>query len=157
MKSQFGFVFLMLLLTACSTPKSLEFKGLQSLEVKKMSLGKNVFVANFQYANPNRFTLLLQNLDCDILVNDQKLTHYHLDSSFVIPANQAFVMPAQLSIQLTDILKHSVDLVFNKPMKITVLGNATIAKGIFTKHLPINYTTTQKLNLDLKTIREALH
>jgi hypothetical protein len=32
-------------------------------------------------------------------------------------------------------------------MKITVKGNATLSKGIFTKHLPIEFSTEQKLNL----------
>lgn len=154
-----SFVYLSLfslLLASCSAPKSIEFKGLKSLEVKKMSLGNNVFVANFQYNNPNHFSLTLQSLDCDIKVNDQPLTHYHLDSAFIIPSNTDFVLPAKLNIQLTELLKHSVDLIFNKPMKITINGKATLEKGFFTKQLPIDYTTTQKLNLDIKMLKDAL-
>ena len=154
-----SFVYLSLfslLLASCSAPKSIEFKGLKSLEVKKMSLGNNVFVANFQYNNPNHFSLTLQSLDCDIKINDQPFTHYHLDSAFIIPSNTQFILPAKLNIQLTEILKHSVDLVFNKPMKITINGNAILSKGFLTKQIPINYTTTQKLNLDIKMIKEAL-
>ena len=149
-------ILLSFFFVGCSSPKSLEFKGLQSLEIKKMSLGNNEFIAKFQYINPNHFTLKLQSLDCDIKINDQPFTHYHLDSAFIIPSNTQFILPAKLNIQLTEILKHSVDLVFNKPMKITINGNAILSKGFLTKQIPINYTTTQKLNLDIKMIKEAL-
>ena len=56
-------------------------------------------------------------------------------------------MPAKMEIELSSILKHSVDILFNKPMKITVRGDATLSKGVFTKHLPIEFTTQQKLDL----------
>jgi hypothetical protein len=36
-------------------------------------------------------------------------------------------------------------------MKVGIKGNATISKGMFTKTIPINFETSQKLNL-----REAI-
>ena len=44
-----------------------------------------------------------------------------------------------------------MDILFNKPMKIGIKGNATISKGMFTKTVPIEFETSQKLNL-----REAI-
>ena len=143
--------FLCLLLVfvglGCASPKPFVFKGLKSIKVQKASFGKNIFDAQFAYVNPNHFELVLKQLDCDVLVNDQPFTHYHLDTAYTIPANTEFLMPARMEIELAAILKHSVDILFNKPMKITVKGNATLSKGIFIKHLPIEFSTEQKLNL----------
>ena len=141
------YLLVIIVATSCATPKPFVFKGLKSIKVEKASFGKNILNANFAYQNPNAFELTLKQLDCDVFINDQPFTHYHLDTAFVIPANSDFVMPAKMEIELSAILKHSVDILFNKPMKVSVKGDATLSKGMFTKHLPIEFTTQQQLNL----------
>jgi hypothetical protein len=46
---------------------------------------------------------------------------------------------------------------FNKPLKITIVGNATLSKGIFTKTVPVNFTTVKSLNLKESVMREAMN
>ena len=140
-------LFLLFFMVSCSSPKPFEFKGIQQLKVEKASLGKNTLNASFQYFNPNHFEVTLKKLDCEVFINDQPFTQYHLDTLFQIPANNNFELPATLEIELSNLLKHSVDILFNKPMKISIKGQATLSKGMFTKQYPILYTTTQKLNL----------
>lgn len=136
-----------LLIISCSQPQPFVFKGLKSIKIEKASVGINVFKAEFTYENPNSFSLALNKLDADIFINDEKFTHYHLDTIFIIPANAAFDLPAIMEVDLTSILKNSIDLIFNKPMKISVKGTSTLSKGMFTKTIPIEFETTQKLNL----------
>jgi hypothetical protein len=62
-----------------------------------------------------------------------------------------------MEIELANILKHSVDIIYNKPMKITIVGSATLSKGIFTKTIPVNFTTVKSLNLKESVIREAMN
>ena len=38
---KYGFLFLMILLAACSEPQSFEFKGLQDVQLDKLTMGKN--------------------------------------------------------------------------------------------------------------------
>jgi len=142
---------IILFFSACAEPSPLIFKGVQSIKIEKASLGKNSFTAEFSYQNPNRFGLVLNKLDCNVYINDQLFTQYKLDTNFTIPANAAFVLPANMEIELSSLLKNSVDILLNKPMKVGIKGNATISKGLFTKTIPINFETSQKLNL-----REAI-
>ncbi len=146
-----------LVLVSCGSPKSFEFKGVKSFKIEKASLKQNILNAQVEYFNPNNFELSLKKIDCDIFVNDQKLTHYALDTVLVIPASSNFVVPAKMEIELANILKHSVDVMFNKPLKFTIQGNATLSKGIFTKTVPINFTTTKTLNLKESVMREAMN
>jgi LEA14-like dessication related protein len=145
------FLASILLLTACAAPKNLEFKGIESLKIEKASFGKNIFIASFAYHNPNNFKLVLNKLDCSIYMNEQFFTKYTIDSNYTIPANANFSLPAKMEVDLSLLLKNSVDILFNKPMKIGIKGNATISKGMFTKTVPIEFETSQKLNL-----REAI-
>lgn len=140
-------LFFILFLTACSDPKSLEFKGLQDLQLEKLTMGKNKLSANLKYHNPNTFSVVLKKIDCKVLMNNGHFTYLKIDTNFTILANKDFLLPAQFEFQMSDLVKNSMDLLFNKPIKLNIVGNATLSKGIFTKTIPIAYETTQKLNL----------
>jgi len=143
-------------LASCSSPKSFEFKEVKSVRIEKASLKKNVINAQVVYYNPNNFELSLKNIDCNILINDKQISHYALDTNLIITANSNFTVPAKLEFELANILPYTVDVMFKKPLKITILGNATLSKGIFTKTVPINYTTVKTLDLKESMVREAL-
>jgi LEA14-like dessication related protein len=143
----YGLLFFMLLLSACSDPQSFEFKGLQDIQLEKLTMGKNKIKANIKYYNPNSFSLVLKQIDCKVLMNDGQFTQLKLDTNFEIPPKKDFLIPAQFEFQMSDLVKNSMELLFNKPIKLNIKGNATLSKGIFTKTVPIEYETTQKLNL----------
>jgi LEA14-like dessication related protein len=110
-------------------------------------MGKNKINANIKYYNPNPFSLVLKQIDCKVLLNNGNFTVFKLDTNFTIPANKEFLIPAKLEFQMSDLVKNSMELLLNKPVKLNITGNATLSKGIFTKTVPIAYETTQKLNL----------
>jgi LEA14-like dessication related protein len=134
-------------LSACSEPQSFEFKGLQDIQLDKLTMGKNKIKANVKYYNPNAFSLVLKQIDCKVLLNNGNFTVLKLDTNITIAAKKEFLIPAQLEFQMSDLVKNSMELLLNKPVKLNIKGNATISKGIFTKTVPIEYETTQKLNL----------
>lgn len=136
-----------LLIISCSSPKDFEFKGLQDIKIEKISMGKNKINVKIKYFNPNNFSMVLKQIDCDILMNNQPFTKVHLDTNFVIPANASFMVPAQMEFEMSSLVKNSMDLIFNKPIKLNIKGNATLSKGIFTRTVPIAFESNQKLNL----------
>lgn len=136
-----------LLIISCSSPKDFEFKGLQDIKIEKISMGKNKINAKIKYFNPNNFSMVLKQIDCDILMNNQPFTKVHLDTNFVIPANANFMVPAEMEFEMSSLVKNSMDLIFNKPIKLNIKGNATLSKGIFTRTVPIAFESNQKLNL----------
>lgn len=144
---KYGFLFFMLSLSACSEPQTFEFKGLQDIQLDKLTMGKNKIKANVKYYNPNAFSLVLKQIDCKVLLNNGNFTVLKLDTNITIAAKKEFLIPAQLEFQMSDLVKNSMVLLLNKPVKLNIKGNATISKGIFTKTVPIEYETTQKLNL----------
>ena len=146
-KYLYPILLLMFFVAACSSPKDFEFKGLQEIKIDKISMGKNKIQAKIKYYNPNNFSMVLKQIDCDILMNNQAFTKVHLDTNFVIPANAQFMVPAQMEFEMSVLVKNSMDILFNKPIKLNIKGNATLSKGIFTRTVPIAFETTQKLNL----------
>lgn len=135
------------LLFSCADPKNFEFKGLQDIKIEKISMGKNNIRAKIKYYNPNNFSMVLKQIDCDILMNNQPFTKVHLDTNYIIPANATFLVPAKMEFEMSALVKNSMDILFNKPIKLNIKGQATLSKGIFTKTVPIAFETNQKLNL----------
>lgn len=144
---KYGFLFFMLSLSDCSEPQTFEFKGLQDIQLDKLTMGKNKIKANVKYYNPNAFSLVLKQIDCKVLLNNGNFTVLKLDTNITIAAKKEFLIPAQLEFQMSDLVKNSMEILLNKPVKLNIKGNATVSKGIFTKTVPIEYETTQKLNL----------
>jgi len=142
-----SFLLMSILLFACEDPKNFEFKGMQEIQVSQLGMGKNTIHAKLKYYNPNHFSMILKKVDCDILMNNQPFTRVHLDTNFVIPAQSQFLVPAKMEFEMSNLVKNSVDILFNRPIKLNINGNATLSKGMFTKTLPIAFETTQKLNL----------
>lgn len=151
-----GILASLLILASCSEPKSFEIQRVSSVKVEKLGVKENIFNAQLECFNPNNFGVIIKKIDCDVFVNDQKLTHYLLETNIEAPATAKFILPARLEIALSTILSHSVDLMFNKPFKIAVIGNATVSKGIFTKNIGINYTTTKTFNLKEAAVRDMV-
>ncbi len=147
---------IVMIISGCSEPKSFEIKSVKSIKVEKLGLKENVFNAELECYNPNNFSVIVKKIDCDIFLNDQKLTHYLLETNIAVPAAANFMMPAKVQIGLSSILNHSVDIMFNKPFKIVVTGNAVVSKGFFTKEIPINYTTTKTFNLKEAAVRDVI-
>ncbi len=132
---------------SCNSPKDFQFNGLQDIKIEKISMGKNKLNAKIKYYNPNNFSMVLKKIDCDVFMNNQPFTKVHLDTNFVIPANAHFLVPAQLEFEMSALVKNSMDLIFNKPIKLNIKGNATLSKGIFIKTVPIAFESNQKLNI----------
>jgi LEA14-like dessication related protein len=149
-------VSLILGLSSCIAPKSFEIKGVKNVKVEKAGFKENVFYAQLDCFNPNKFGVTLKKLDCDVFVNDQKLTHYLLDAEIDIPSEANFTLPARLEIAFKSILGYGVDIMFNKPFKISIVGNATVSKSFITKTVAINYTTVKTLNLKEAVVRDLV-
>jgi LEA14-like dessication related protein len=149
-------VSFILILSSCAAPKSFEIKGVKNVKVEKAGFKENIFNAQLDCYNPNKFGVVLKKIDCDVFVNDQKLTHYLLDTEIEIPSEANFTLPARLEIAFKSILGYGVDIMFNKPFKITIVGNATVSKGFFTKNVAVNYTTVKTLNLKEAVVRDLV-
>lgn len=146
-KILWGILWVTLFMVSCGEPSNFEFKGVEELTLAKLNMGKNKMYAKLRFYNPNNFSMVLKKVDCAILMNQQNFTAIQLDTSFVIGAKSSFLLPTKMEFEMSNLVKNSMDILFNKPIKLTIQGNATLQKGFFTKTLPIAFETTQKLNL----------
>lgn len=149
-------VSFILIFSSCAAPKAFEIKGVKNVKVEKAGLKENIFNTELECYNPNKFSVVLKKIDCDVFVNDKKLTHYLLDGQIDIPSEATFTLPARLEIAFKSILGYGVDIMFNKPFKISIVGNATVSKGMFTKTVALNYTTVKTLNLKEAVVRDLV-
>lgn len=70
-----------------------------------------------------------------------------LDTLMLIPKSSEFSLPASFDIDMKNLFKNSMNLLFNKEVLIGARGTSRVGKGIFFVTIPFNYEGKQKLNL----------
>lgn len=87
---KYGFLFLCFHCLLVRSHKLFEFKGLQDIQLDKLTMGKNKIKANVKYYNPNAFSLVLKQIDCKVLLNNGNFTVLKLDTNITIAAKKNF-------------------------------------------------------------------
>ncbi|HEX8356324.1 MAG TPA: LEA type 2 family protein, partial [Segetibacter sp.] len=99
------------------------------------------------YFNPNNYGVNLKNVNCDIFLDSSFVGKFVLDTMMRIPKNSEFTVPAKMDVDVKNIFKNSLNLLFNKDVKIAAKGSTKVGKGGLYVTIPFNYEGKHKLNL----------
>lgn len=99
------------------------------------------------FFNPNSFSLKLKKVDCDLFLDSNYVGKVVLDTLMIIPRSSEFSLPASFSIDMKNLFKNSLDLIFNREVLIGAKGTTRVGKGLFYVTIPFNYEGRQRLNL----------
>jgi LEA14-like dessication related protein len=99
------------------------------------------------YFNPNSYAVNLKNVNCDLYIDSSYLGKFVLDTLMHIPKASEFTVPATMQVNLREVLKNSVSLIFNNEVTIAARGTTRVGKGGFFVTIPFSYQGKQKLNL----------
>ena len=123
-----------------------EYRDLRNLKLETISSQKTQISMNLIYYNPNKFGINLKNVNCDIFVDSMYIGKFKLDTMMHIERSSEFSLPAKFEVSLTNILKSSVNMLFNE-VTISARGTTRVGKGGFYLNVPIDYSGKQKLSL----------
>ena len=123
-----------------------EYRDLRNLKLETISSQKTQISMNLIYYNPNKFGINLKNVNCDIFVDSMYIGKFKLDTMMHIENSSEFSLPAKFEVSLTNILKSSVNMLFNE-VTISARGTTRVGKGGFYLNVPIDYSGKQKLSL----------
>ena len=112
-----------------------------------MGFSQSVLSMDIVYFNPNGFGVDLKNVEADVFVENSYLGKFQLDTLMHISRKSEFVLPTKIQINLSEVIKNGVNLLFNKEVNIKVIGNSRVGRwGIF-KTVPFNYEAKHTLSL----------
>jgi LEA14-like dessication related protein len=150
-KSLFPTITLMVLffifLPSCQKPKDLVFKEFKNLKVDQLSFSGAALNVDLVYYNPNNFGLQLSRTDLDIFVDSTFLGHSTQNIQVAVPRRDNFTIPLKVDLDVKNLLKNGVTSLFNKDVKVRVLGSVKLGKAGVYKTFPVDYTSVQNFSM----------
>jgi LEA14-like dessication related protein len=145
MKNSYAYCIALLVLTfsACRRPKELEYRNVQNFQLKQAGVKETKISADIFLYNPNRFSLKLKRADVAVFLNDRLVGNVSLDSLFMIPRNDSFLLPVTLSLDMTNVLPDALQLLFNSQVAIKIKGSIKAGKHGLYVAVPVNYEGKQ--------------
>ncbi len=135
------------ILSSCQKPKDLVFKEFKNLKVDQLSFSGAALNVDLVYYNPNNFGLQLNRTDLDIFVDSTFLGHSSQNIQVAIPKRNNFTIPLKLDLDVKNLLKNGITSLFNKEVKVRVLGSVKLGKAGVYKSFPVDYTSLQNFSL----------
>lgn len=138
---------LTLLLTACSSPKQLEYREFKNFTIDKPGFASTALKMDLLYYNPNNFGMELNHTDLDIFINNNYLGKATQIIQVAIPRKAEFIIPIIMDVDMKNLLKNGFVSMLNSEVIIKVTGTIRVGKLNVYKTFPVNYEGKQQFSL----------
>jgi len=141
----FPFLPIVFLASCGGNMKDPVFKGIENVKVNEVGMSESTVTLDIRYHNPNNFKGLLKKAEGDAWMDSTYLGHFVVDSSVNIPANNEFLVPVKMAVDMKKMLKHSLTAFLNEKVLLRIRGQARAGKSGFYKNFSLNYQGMQNL------------
>jgi LEA14-like dessication related protein len=142
-----GLVLVINVLLSCSKPQGFEYRDVKNITIQQLGFNKSTIKMDLVYFNPNKFGVDLKHVDCDIYIDKNYLGKFILDTTMHIDKKSEFALPSTIQVDMKNIYKNSLTVLFNQEVLITVKGNTRVGKSGIFLNMPFNYEERHKISL----------
>jgi len=136
-----------LIFWGCKKPQGFEYRDIKNVSVKQFGFNKTQLAMDLIYFNPNNFGVDLKHVDCDVYIDKNYLGKFLLDTTMHIDRKSEFSLPSKIDVDMKNVFKNTLNVLFNKEVLVTVKGTTKVGKaGIFI-NVPFNYEARHKIDL----------
>lgn len=140
-------ILIIIATTSCKKPQGFDYRDLKNFKVNSFGLDRSGISMDLVYFNPNNFGVDLRNVDCDIYLDNTYVGKFLLDTMMHIDRNSEFILPANMEVDMRNIFKNSLNVIFSKEVLVGAKGSTRIGKGGIFVNVPFNYEGRHKLDL----------
>src|SRR5205085_6881242 len=108
------------LLTACSTPKELEYRDFRNFRLDKVGFSSTSIKMDLVYYNPNNFSLQLKSTELDIFLENTYLGHTVQEQQLTIPSKAEFTIPIMIDVDMKNLLKNGLISLLSNEISVKV-------------------------------------
>jgi LEA14-like dessication related protein len=132
-------------LFSCGKMKDPVFKGIENVKMDGIGMQESFVTLDIRYLNPNSFAGKLKNAEGDAWVDSVFLGHFFVDSLVNIPANQDFLVPVKLKVDMKQMLRHSLTAFMKEEVLLRISGKAKAGRSGVFRNFSLNYSGKQNL------------
>ena len=147
MKKITSLLLAVLIFWGCKKPQGFEYRDIKNVSVKQFGFNKTQLAMDLIYFNPNNFGVDLKHVDCDVYVDKNYLGKFLLDTTMHIDRKSEFSLPSKIDVDMKNIFKNTLNVLFNKEVLVTVKGTTKVGKAGIYINVPFNYEARHKIDL----------
>src|ERR1044071_4188028 len=130
---------LFLAVIGCKKPQGFDFRDIRNFKVSNLGVEKSTVSMDLVYFNPNRYGVNLKHVDCDVYLNNTYVGKFLLDTLMTIPGEAEFTLPASMEVDMRNVFKNTLSVLFSSEILIGAKGNTRVGKGGFFVNIPFSY------------------
>ena len=147
LKSLSFIILLTVVFASCSKPQGFEYRDLKNFKVNNWGFDRSNISMELVYFNPNSFGVDLKKVDCDLYLDNNFVGKFSLDTLMHITRNSEFSLPATMEVDMRNIFKNSVNMLFSREVLVGAKGSTRVGKGGIFVNVPFNYEGRHKVDL----------
>ena len=132
---------------ACTKPQGFEYRDLKNFKVQNLGFEKSSVSLDIVYFNPNSFGVDLRKVDCDIYLENNYVGKFLLDTLLHIDKKAEFTLPAKIDVDMKNIFKNSLNVLFSREVLVGAKGSTRVGKGGIFVTVPFNYEGRHTVDL----------
>ena len=140
---------IILVATACSDVKDVEFVRVRKLEFKEIRDGKIIAQADAVFNNPNKRGGKVKKADISIFVNEKEAAKVIRNSPFKVAPNSEFTIPLEMEITFEELAKNFLNKIFSrekeKNLPLHFQGYIWVSVYGITRKIPVDYDASLNL------------
>lgn len=133
-------------LIACKKPQGFDYRDIRNFKVTDWSFEKSTVAMDLVYFNPNKYGVNLKRVDCDVYLDKNFVGKFILDTTLSIPRESEFTLPARMQVDMKNIFKNTLNVLFSKEVLVGAKGTTKIGKGGVYINVPFNYEGRHKVD-----------
>ncbi len=94
------------LLSACTVTEDIEFKSLSNLQLSGIQNGTVTVTADAEFNNPNDYSVMMKSINCDVYIDDNKVSNVHKELATKMPSKGVFTLPLDIDIPAKELKKN---------------------------------------------------
>lgn len=141
------FVFISFCTSACHTPQSFDYRGMQNLRIDSVGLVTSKVSLELIYFNPNNFGVNLRNVSCDVYINHNYLGKYMLDTLMRISKRSEFIIPSSMDVDMKNIFKNAIGTFLSKQVLVELKGTTKVGKSRIFITVPFDYSAMETFSM----------
>ena len=135
-----------IIFNGCSEVKEPEFRRLEKLGLRKLSLQDATIGFNVTYFNPNNFGVTDKEAEADIYIDSTYLGKFTQDSAIGVGKDAEFSIPFSGKVSLETALGLNLENITTKEVLLKADGSAKIGKAGIYITKPIQYQGRHRLD-----------
>ncbi|HMR92963.1 MAG TPA: hypothetical protein PKC69_11630 [Chitinophagaceae bacterium] len=140
-----AFAALTFVLASCGKMQEPVFHHIEKVEMGKLGLTATEATLHLKYYNPNNFRAKLKSAEGEAWMDSLYLGHFVVDTLINVPPRSDFFVPVRLTLDMKQVIQHSLNAFNKEQVKIRINGNARAGRSGFYKTFPIHYEGLQNL------------